>query len=445
MRDLGGTGIAGQLTGMNVAKKHHVLIFPAGSEIGLEIYHSLKYSHHVEVFGASGKSDHASYLYDADRYVEDAFYVDRPDFIERFNRLLQRLQIDFIYPTHDTIANFLAAHQSEIHARVLTSCAATNRIARFKRLTYELFAASDFCPQVFAAPFAELPYPVFLKPDDGQGGKGTYVAESREELDFYLDRHPGLLVTEFLPGEELSVDCFTDYDGKLRFIGPRTRERIQMGISFRSTALEVTEEIESIAHRINESVSLDGAWFFQVKKDRSGRFKLMEFAPRQSSTMGLYRHTGVNFALLSLFNALRMPVTILRNDYPVQLDRCLHNRFKADVGFSRVYIDFDETLVVGTRVHEYAMAFVYQCRNRGIPVVLLTKHRYDIHATLGACGISEHLFEQIVQLTDDQDKSAFIDPEGAIFIDNYWFDRRAVKERLGIPVFDVDAIECLLR
>ena len=59
-------------------KKHHVLVFPAGSEIGLEIYNSLKYSHHVEVFGASGKSDHASFVYEADRYIEDALYVDHP-------------------------------------------------------------------------------------------------------------------------------------------------------------------------------------------------------------------------------------------------------------------------------------------------------------------------------------------------------------------------------
>jgi hypothetical protein len=50
----------------------------------------------------------------------------------------------------------------------------------------------------------------------------------------------------------------------------------------------------------------------------------------------------------------------------------------------------------------------------------------------------------IVQLTDAQEKWAFIEPEGSIFIDNYWFDRRAVKAKFGIPVFDVDSIESLL-
>lgn len=425
--------------------KHRVLIFPAGSEIGLEIHQSLKYSHHVEVFGASGKSDHASFVYDEDHYFEDELYVDRPDFIERFNRLLRSLQIEFIYPTHDTIANFLAEHQTQIAAHVITSCAATNRIARYKTLTYETFKRFDFCPKVFSAPYRDLPFPAFMKPDDGQGGKGTYLAENRQELDFYLQRSPDLLITEYLPGDELSVDCFTDLDGKLLFIGPRTRERVQMGISFRSTEVAVTPELDHIAHSLNQTVALNGAWFFQVKQDSDGQYKLLEFAPRQSSTMGLFRHAGVNFALLSLFNALGTRVDILRNDYSVQLDRCLHNRFKADLKYRRVYIDLDETLIVGTQVHEYAMAFLYQCRNRGIELVLITKHRYDLTETLRACGIAESLFKDIIHLADTEDKWAFIDPVDAIFIDNYWFDRRAVKERLGIPVFDVDGIECLLR
>lgn len=425
--------------------KHRVLIFPAGSEIGLEIHRSLKYSHHVEVFGASGKSDHASFIYDAEHYQEDALYVDRPDFLERFNGLLRQWKIEFIYPTHDTIACFLAAHQSEISAKLLSSCAETNRVARYKQQTYEHFRGFDFCPILFSAPYSSATFPVFLKPDDGQGGKGTYLAESPSDLAFYLDRNPNLLVSEFLPGDELSVDCFTNAEGKLLFIGPRTRERIQMGISFRSTEVAVSDEIAHIAQTINQTLSLNGAWFFQIKKDRHGKYKLMEFAPRQSSTMGLYRHKGVNFALLSLFNALGLPVTILQNDYSVQLDRCLHNRFKANLAFRRVYIDFDETLIADGKVHEYAMAFVYQCRNRGIDVILLTKHRHDLGQTLRTCGISEHVFAKIIHLADDQDKCAFIDPEGAIFIDNYWFDRRAVKQKLGIPVFDVDGIECLLR
>lgn len=427
-------------------KKSKVLVFPAGSEIGLEIYRALRYSHHVEVFGASGKSDHASFVYDNEHYVEDEnLYVDRIDFVDRFNRILIHFGIEFVYPTHDTIANFLAENQTKLAATIITSPARTNRIARYKRQTYQHFAKCDFCPALHFAPFDALEFPVFLKPDDGQGGKGACVARDRSELDFHLSRQPELLVTEFLPGEELSVDCFTDFKGKLLFIGPRTRERVQMGISFRSTAVALDDEVTRIANSINNAVELNGAWFFQIKRDRAGRYKLLEFAPRQSSTMGLYRHAGVNFALLSFFNAQRIPVQVVRNDYRLQLDRCLHNRYRADLTYHRVYVDFDETVIADGKVHEQVMAYLYQCRNRQIELVLLTKHRYELDETLESHGIARSLFADVIHLTENQEKWQYINPQGAIFIDNYWVDRRIVSEKLGIPVFDVDAVECLLR
>ena len=137
--------------------RHKVLIFPAGSEIGLEIHRSLKYSHHVELFGASSKSDHASFVFDEVHYREGAFNINEAGFLDRFNSLLREWQIEFVYPTHDSVANYLAAHQAALAARVVTSTAETNQIARFKKQTYRLFGRFDFCPLVFDPPYAELP------------------------------------------------------------------------------------------------------------------------------------------------------------------------------------------------------------------------------------------------------------------------------------------------
>lgn len=421
-----------------------VLVFPAGSEIGLEIYHSLKYSHHIEVHGASGKSDHAHFLYPADRYHEGPYYIDHPDFVSVFNQLLAANEIQFIYPTHDSIANFLSAHQDEIGATVIGSCADTNDIARHKKKTYRYFEDKSWCPALFASAEDVIEFPVFLKPDDGQGGKGTIMVSSSEELLFYTKKNKDLIIMEYLEGDEFSIDCFTDHEGKLIFVGPRTRERVQMGISFRSTAIPLTEELLAIATGINESVSLNGAWFFQTKTDSNQKQKLIEFAPRQASTMGLYRHAGINFALLSFFNAQKKKVEILRNEYDIQLDRCLHNRFRTDLSYKRVYIDFDETIVDGDTVHVQVMAFLYQCKNRDIDLILITKHRSSIADSLNRFSISNSLFTEILHLEEHEEKWQHIDPRSAIFIDNFWFDRKAVSERLNIPVFDVDAIECLL-
>ncbi|WP_424648691.1 ATP-grasp domain-containing protein [Castellaniella sp.] len=412
----------------------------------MEIYNSLKYSHHLDVYGASGKKDHASFIYPDEKYIEDkCFYIGRDDFIERLNEHLKSRHIEFIYPTHDSVALFLAENSEALAAKVIGSCAETNRVARSKCLTYRQFSSHGFCPIVYDRPDMVFSYPVFLKPDEGQGGKGAFRVDSRAELDFYLDRFPDLLITEYLPGDELSVDCFTDFRGDLLFIGPRTRERVQMGISFRTSKVDLSDEIKDIAYAINNSLRLNGAWFFQVKKDFSDRYKLLEFAPRQASTMGLYRHTGVNFALLSFFNACGMPINILCNDYYVELDRCLHNRFRADIVYDKVYIDLDETIIDGRYVHDRVMAFIYQCRNQKKQIILITKHRYDLSETLRRSCISKSLFSKIIHLEDAENKWEYIDPVGSIFIDNYWHDRQLVHDALGIPVFDVDAVECLLR
>ena len=427
-------------------KKTNILIFPAGSEIGIEIFHSLKYSHHINVFGASGKSDHAEFIYDENHYIENEnLYINNEQFIHYFNELISNFKIEFIYPTHDDIANFLAKNQIHIKAKVITSSIQANHISRFKKETYYHFKNYDFCPIVYSHESKEIKFPVFLKPNDGQGGKESFVADNFNELNFYFSKYKNLIITEFLPGEELSVDCFTDFKGNLLFIGPRTRERIQMGISFRSTSFELTEEIKYIANTINNNLKLNGAWFFQIKKDSHYKYKLLELATRQSSTMGVYRHSGINFALLSFFNAQNIPVKILKNEYPIKLDRCLQNRYKTSLLYKYVYIDFDETIISNGKIHERVMAFLYQCKNNKIDLILITKHTHDLKKTLQEYSIATNLFKKIIHISEKENKWEYINPNDAIFIDNYWIDRYQVKEKLGIPVFDVDAIECLLK
>ena len=427
-----------------IDKRFNILIFPAGSEIGFEIYNSLKYNLHIELFGASAKSDHARFLYDKDHYFEGDYYITDVNFIENFNSLLRHLNIDIIMPTHDSIALFLAKNKANITANILTSPYQTALIAREKKLTFNLFKNLDFCPIVYDYPYNDVTFPVFLKPNIGQGAKGTCVVNNKEDLQIKINENPDLIACEYLPGEELSVDCFTNRKRELLFVGPRTRERIQMGISFNSSSVALTREIQEIAETINKMVEIQGAWFFQVKKDDKGKFKLLEFAVRQASTMGLYRQLGVNFALLSIFDSLDIDVKILKNNYSIELDRCLFSRYRIGLEYNRVYFDFDDTLIINNRVNETALKYLYQCKYRQIKICLLTKHEFDLDETLQKYCLAKNLFDEIILLKPDDDKIKYIIPNYSIFIDNYYFDREKVSSKLHIPVFDVDAIESLL-
>jgi hypothetical protein len=185
-------------------------------------------------------------------------------------------------------------------------------------------------------------------------------------------------------------------------------------------------------------------WFFQVKENKEGDLVLMEIAPRIAGTMGMYRNLGVNFALLSLFDKQSIPTEILRNSCPITLDRCFQNKFKIDVPFSDVYVDFDDTLIINDKVNQNVVSFLYQCLNNELNIYLITKHLGDIREALHSYKISESIFKEIYHLSPDENKSDFIKKEGAIFLDDSFLERKKVSQTLGIPCFSVDMVESLI-
>ena len=302
-----------------------------------------------------------------------------------------------------------------------------------------------FVPESYKQPADISGFPVFLKPNRSEGSKGASIAQSMEAVVAKLSSAPDLLICEYLPGQELTVDCFSNRNRKLLFVGPRTRERVQIGISFHSESVALTEEIRKIADTINEKLEFRGAWFFQIKKDKEYHYKLLEISARQAGTMALYRQLGVNFALLSIFDALDAEVSILKNQLDIQLDRCLHNRYHFNYDYDDVYVDLDDTIIVDGKVNDLLMQYLYQATNSGKKLHLISKHELDILETLKEYRIAENLFDEIIPLSPSEEKSDHIIPGRAIFIDNHYLERKKIAEIFRIPVFDVDAIECLIR
>jgi len=423
-------------------KKIKILVFPCGKENGIEILNSLKYAVNIEVFGGSSVRDHGAFIYE--KYIGNIPFIQEPEFVPALNKIIEFYGIDIIIPTHDTVSLFFAENRGKINAKIVAPDEQTARICREKDRTYKLFSDLDFVPKVYAnvdsVPKSDLP--VFLKPKVGEGGKNTCKCDSLEDVRNVLKKNGDqFLLTEFLPGEELTVDCFTDRARKLRFIGPRFRNRVNMGISFNSTRCPVTEEIALIANTINSRMNFRGVWYFQVKKDKNNKLKLLEVSCRTSGTMVFYRMLGINFALLSIYDAFDYDIEILFNDIEIELDRCLKNRFRLTLEFDTVYIDFDDVIIINNKINDLAMQFIYQMLNRGKKIILITKHEVNLSDSLVKYRISPGLFDSIIHLNLSEEKYECINCKNSIFIDNSFRERQKVHEKLGIPVFDVDAIE----
>lgn len=424
-------------------KTINVLVYPADTEIGLEINNALKYVKFIHLVGVSPTQRHGKYVF-AD-FIGHFNAANDSALIDQFNALIKTKQIDMILPASDDFALFFATHEAKFNAQVIGSDQFTNEIARSKRRTSEFFAHDGILPTYYPTATDVTQYPVFVKPVVGAGSQGIAIIHDKAALEHKLADGNDYLITEYLPGQEFTVDCFTDRFGKLCFSGFRERRRVKSGISVNTANLDLPPAVAAIAHLINQRLNLRGVWFFQVKKNAAGQYRLMEFATRVAGTMCLYRNLGINLPLLSIYDRLNYPINIQQNDYQIEVDRALSNKYQLSIDYRTLVIDFDDTITLKDNINPLTMYLLYQAKKQHIPIILITRHQADLAATLKRFSIDPQLFTTIHHLTDQSPKSAVVAQyTKPIFADDSFAERDNVLQEVGCPVFDVTAIEGLI-
>ena len=420
---------------MNARK---VLVFPAASEVGLEINEALRHCKEVELHGAGvGGSTHGPFAFERFHEVPS---IHQPGWLPRLQQVCIEQGIDCIFPAYDDVIVALAEVRDQLPAAVLTAELDVCLLTRSKRATYQRLAKHMRVPFIHEGIPAS--FPVFVKPDRGQGSQGARRIDSASALQEALREHPDLLVTELLTGEEYTVDCFSDRERGVLFAGARIRNRTRNGIAVNTESVDLPEALQ-LARCIQAELRLRGAWFYQIKRAANGEFALLEVAPRIAGSMSTHRVQGVNFPLLTIFEHERLPVQIMVNSGPVELDRALRNRYSHQVRYRALYMDLDDTLLLRGQVNLDAIRLVYQSRNLGARVILITRHAGDLPQTLHRHGL-QGVFDEVIHLTAREKKSAFIRESQAIFVDDSFAERADVHAVHGIPTFDCSMIEMLI-
>lgn len=423
--------------------RKNILVFPCGSEIGLEIYRSLRYSRFINLYGGNSVDDHGKFVFE--QYIGEIPFINEANFIPYMKRIVEKYKIDAIYPTMDSVITKLVENQGSLNCKIVGPPIETTKICLSKKKTYRVLEKAVKVPHIYTNLDEIKEYPVFIKPEIGYGSRGTYIIQNRSQAKLYIREFPNSLILEYLPGKEYTVDCFTNKNRELLFVGPRLRKRIRTGISVNTISLgKNIEKFSEIANKINQALKFRGAWFFQVKENKQGELVLLEVASRLGGSSGLYRSKGINFALLSIFDAFGEEVRVITNDFSIEMDRALNNKYKIELNFDKVYIDFDDCLIVNDKLNIQLISLIYQFINDNIKVILLTKHRKNIHQTLQLYRI-DSLFDGVISLNENEEKYQYIDPKNSIFIDDSFSERYKVYQKLHIPVFAPDAIECLIK
>lgn len=408
-------------------EKKKVLVYPAGTEIGLEVARSLTFSRHFELIGANSIHDHSDILYPT--LINDLPPVtEKDELVQRIKKIVSDLSIDVIYPAHDEVIEIFSSIQID-GVVVIAPKQSVAKILRYKSKTYEALAGVDFLPHVIVEKEQlNIELPLFARPDRGQGSVGIFRIDSCDQLNECWKLGSPYIVTEFLPGSEYTVDCYTDYKGRLQYLCARERERVRNGICVRAQECD-PKEFYPIAKAISEKIPVRGAWFFQVKRDRNDALKLMEVANRVAGTMGYERLKGANLIQAGLWEALGYEV-LLPNLPKANFiyDRALYEGIKFSYKLDSLYVDLDDTLIFEDGSINYELVgYIFGLKiNTNTKIFLITRHKHIPEETLATLGLDKQ-FDKIIHLTAGESKADYVTGTKVAFIDDSFTERGAVN------------------
>ena len=443
-----------------------VLLFPCGSGVAEELFEGLHLLRDVELVGATSKSaegDHGPCLYN--EYITDVPLIREGEkCFQTLRAIVRDRRIDVVFPCYDDAIPYLAARRDSLGCALSAPSLETCLVTRSKRLTYERLAPLGVrCPAVYEAGAAV--YPCFVKPERGQGSQSSVACGDAAALTEAMRACADPLVCELLPGEEYTVDCASDRDRGLVWYGARRRVRVRAGQSVCTEWCDFQgtpdgDTVKRYATLISDAFGMRGGWFFQLKRNAAGELALLEVAPRLAGAAGLARCLGANLAQLTLLEIRRDAAWSVMTNITcyaprLRMDKAYATMLVPDAAaggatpgaaYDTVVVDLDDTLVLGRgagqRVNVALVAFLFQARNAGKKLVLVTRSASDVSVVLARHALTE-LWAEIHHLRGGEPKSAHVPPT-AIFVDDSFAERREVAAATGVPTFDATMVDALV-
>lgn len=287
-----------------------VLVTGAGGPAGVAVIRSLLRRDDVTVFSAD-MDGWASGLYLVPaaqrRLVEPGA---SPEFVDSLIALVAADAIDVVFSTVDVELPPLARRRTELGAVLAAPSLETLDV------TLDKFALAERCAPLLRTPVTSLltaegvaerwQFPVIVKPRRGAGSRGVRVVADRAALEaIALD--DALIIQEFLPGDEYSVDVIADASSRVIAAVPRTRTRVDSGVSIAGRTVH-DEGLESTAAAVAAAIGLTGVANVQLRRDIHGIPALLEVNPRFPGAMPLTIAAGVDMPSLALDLALGVAV-----------------------------------------------------------------------------------------------------------------------------------------
>jgi carbamoyl-phosphate synthase large subunit len=237
------------------------------------------------------------------------------EYIAHLMNLVDRHKVRLLIPLTDLDLSILSIHQDEFAARGCTVmisppdivAACGNKITFNKMLrpaglrgirteTLETFRADPF-------------YPCFVKPIAGSAAIGAGCIRNEQELKVHIATFgEQLMVQEWVPGQEFTMDIFRRRDGEVCAIVPRQRLSIRAGEVEKGITRNEPRLIEATRRLIDGMPGMWGVVNAQCRLADDGEPRFFEANLRFGGGATLSIAAGVNLPKFVLMETLGLPV-----------------------------------------------------------------------------------------------------------------------------------------
>lgn len=295
----------------------NVLVTGAGGGSGIYSIKVLKETTDHYVIGVDASP------YSAGLFLADEGYVlplarEQEAFLDRVRDIVLTRNIDLIIPNVDEELPLFARPevQSTLGTQVIVSPLESILVCADKRNTIRTLQSVVPCPRTYDAgeDFSDLGFPVHVKPANGRGSRHTYIIEDEialreclRQLEQQLGNKKNILIQQFLPGTEYTVDVLCDLTGSPLVTVPRVRLKTSAGLSIQGRTIRHEGLIEMV-RSIAQTLSFCGPVNMQFREDHLGTPHLLEINPRFSGGLPIVCAAGANTPALLMEMLQNTPI-----------------------------------------------------------------------------------------------------------------------------------------
>lgn len=214
---------------------------------------------------ATDMSPNAPALYEADGY----YLVPRitePGYAELILDICKKESINGVFSLIDPELSLLAEHEEEFKRLGVTIIGSSYELCERTLDKWKMYEWLSDHGYVCAKSYVEkekfykdidagrISYPVFVKPVRGSASIAISKVDDKETVDLLFDHSEGLLIQEYLKGQEIGVDCYIDMiSGELISVFSKKKLVMRAGETDKGVSFKDPKLFELVERFVKES------------------------------------------------------------------------------------------------------------------------------------------------------------------------------------------------